>query len=317
MKIKAVTREEFCAHSKAVSGSVFMTEEWTGLFSDLVFFKIEASDNKLIGLFYIRHFHKFMLSAWRTPLFTPHCGLWISNSSKNKSNFISTEKKVIGAISQFLKSKKGIKSIAFSNEFTDLQPFAWDDFKVIPNYTYIIPLSQTTDEIWAAMSPERRNDIKKAEKDSIVVKREEDMNVVLSMVNSSLDRKDSNSYNDQIKKIMFSFAKPGNAFAFAAYKDNIPVAASFCIHDKKKTYYLLGGYDSRNRHGGAGAACIWESIKLSREMGIEEFDFEGSMIKPVESFFRGFGGNITPYFTVNKAPFFAEIVLKYFYRSTF
>ncbi len=317
MTITGIDRNEFCSRSGSVTDSVFMSSEWTGLFDDLKIYKIESDDKKLIALFYVRRFKKFMLPAWRTPLFTPHAGLWIENNSKNKANYISTEKKVIAEISGFFKSKKGIKSIAFSPNFTDFQPFTWDNFKVIPNYTYIILLDQPTESIWGAMSPERRNDIKKTEKDNIVIKKEEDKNVVLSMVNSSLDRKSSNSYNEQIKRILFDFAKPGNSFAFAAYKDDKPVAASFCIYDRTKAYYLLGGYDSANRHGGAGAACIWKSIQLSKEMGIPEFDFEGSMIKPVESFFRGFGGNLTPYFTVNKAPFLAEILLKYFYRSTF
>jgi lipid II:glycine glycyltransferase (peptidoglycan interpeptide bridge formation enzyme) len=312
-----IERGEFCRLSAAVSDSVFISSAWTVLFDDLRFYKIESDDKKLIALFYVRYFKKMMFSAWRTPLFTPHAWLWIENKSKNKANYISTEKKVIAAISSFFKSKKGIKSVAFSPAFTDFQPFIWDHFKVVPNYTYIIPLEQSLESIQAAMSPERRNDIKKAEKDNIMIKREEDMNVVLSMVNSSLDRNASNSYNDLVKKILFDFAKPENSFAFAAYRDDKAVAASFCIFDKNKTYYLLGGYDSQNRHGGAGASCIWHSIKLSKEMGISEFDFEGSMIKPVESYFRGFGGNLTPYHTVNKAPFLAEIVLKYFYRSTF
>jgi hypothetical protein len=31
------------------------------------------------------------------------------------------------------------------------------------------------------------------------------------------------------------------------------------------------------------------------------FDFEGSMVKPVEHFFRGFGGRQTQYFCIHKA----------------
>jgi hypothetical protein len=39
------------------------------------------------------------------------------------------------------------------------------------------------------------------------------------------------------------------------------------------------------------------------------FDFEGSMLKPVEHFFRGFGGGQTPYLQVWKASLAARSVL--------
>jgi len=46
-----------------------------------------------------------------------------------------------------------------------MQPFFWEGFKVVPNYTYHIDLSQSIEEIQKAYATERRNDIKKALKD--------------------------------------------------------------------------------------------------------------------------------------------------------
>jgi lipid II:glycine glycyltransferase (peptidoglycan interpeptide bridge formation enzyme) len=48
--------------------------------------------------------------------------------------------------------------------FNDLQPFIWDNYKVITNYTYRIDLNQELSSISAKMSPQRRNELKKAEK---------------------------------------------------------------------------------------------------------------------------------------------------------
>ena len=45
---------------------------------------------------------------------------------------------------------------------------------------------------------------------------------------------------------------------------------------------------------------MWEAIKFTKEeLGLNQFDFEGSMIQPVEQFFRKFGGKLTPYYTVS------------------
>ena len=44
---------------------------------------------------------------------------------------------------------------------------------------------------------------------------------------------------------------------------------------------------------------MWKAIKFSKEeLGLAEFDFEGSMVPQIEQFFRKFGGILTPYYSV-------------------
>ena len=47
--------------------------------------------------------------------------------------------------------------------------------------------------------------------------------------------------------------------------------------------------------------AMWRSIQFSASVS-EIFDFEGSMIKPIQRFFRGFGALQTPYFSITHAP---------------
>jgi hypothetical protein len=46
---------------------------------------------------------------------------------------------------------------------------------------------------------------------------------------------------------------------------------------------------------------MWEAIKFASTV-TESFDFEGSMIEPVERFFRAFGARQTSYHTVSHTP---------------
>jgi len=71
------------------------------------------------------------------------------------------------------------------------------------------------------------------------------------------------------------------------------------------------------KHEGAGALVVWESIKHARKSGLPWFDLEGSMIKGVEKFFRGYGGEQEVYFTINRAPLMLEVLLKFFRREIF
>ena len=75
---------------------------------------------------------------------------------------------------------------------------------------------------------------------------------------------------------------------------NIMMTPEWCTN-----YYLWGGSDPQFRNSGTNSYCLWEAIKFSASV-TKAFDFEGSMIKPFEKFFRAFGGKLTPYFHVYK-----------------
>ncbi|NUN07503.1 MAG: GNAT family N-acetyltransferase, partial [Bdellovibrio sp.] len=81
--------------------------------------------------------------------------------------------------------------------------------------------------------------------------------------------------------------------------DGAPHAGAFLVWDRESAYYLIGGGDPSLRKSGATSLCLWEAIKFSASV-TKSFDFEGSMIQPIEKFFRAFGGTPTPYFYVTK-----------------
>ena len=66
-------------------------------------------------------------------------------------------------------------------------------------------------------------------------------------------------------------------------------------------YYLMGGGDPELRNSGATSLVLWEAICRQPEI-VEVFDFEGSMIEPIERFCRAFGAVQTPYFRVSHTP---------------
>jgi hypothetical protein len=69
------------------------------------------------------------------------------------------------------------------------------------------------------------------------------------------------------------------------------------VWDQERVYYLVGGNDPDLRSTGGSSLVLWDGIRLAGSLGLR-FDFEGSMIKPIEKFFRGFGGPPEPYLHV-------------------
>ncbi|MBS0522070.1 MAG: GNAT family N-acetyltransferase [Proteobacteria bacterium] len=69
-------------------------------------------------------------------------------------------------------------------------------------------------------------------------------------------------------------------------------AGAYIVHDQPRAtdYYLFGGTSQEFRNSGAGTLALFTAISDSLGSACV-FDFEGSIIRPVEKFFRGFGGN--------------------------
>jgi lipid II:glycine glycyltransferase (peptidoglycan interpeptide bridge formation enzyme) len=178
-------------------------------------------------------------------------------------------------------------------------------------------LKKALEDISREMTKNRRNDITKALKDGLCVKQITDYAIVKFLVLKTFSRQDKKLNIYYLDKILFEFSNENNSFAFAVFSKGIPISAVFCVYDRETAYYLMSGYDSANKHRGAGPLAIWESIKYAKLLGLNNFDFEGSMKKEIETYFREFGGKTIPYCCVSKAMLPLEIVLKFFKRNLF
>jgi hypothetical protein len=85
-------------------------------------------------------------------------------------------------------------------------------------------------------------------------------------------------------------------------------AVAYVVWDRHAAFYLLGGGDPELRTSGAASLLMWEAIMQARGV-TDVFDFEGSMLKPIERFFRAFGAQQTPYLYVSRTTRTANALL--------
>jgi len=300
-------------------GTVFNTLDWNKNFGNKVKpFGIYNEGNELIGGFFLYAENRFGLTFYRNPPFTQQIGPFLKIEAQNPVSIQTTWKKVVTCMVHYIeKLPYSVIAIQMNRNIVDLQPFIWQKFKVIPRYTYILELSMPEEDIWLRMSSERRKNINKATKDGITVKKISDFNIIKILVLNTFSRKGKRINESNLDNILFKFADRSNSFGFASYKSDLLVSAAFFVYDKDTVYYLMGGYDLKMKHHGAGALSMWAAIKYSKNLGLKYFDFEGSMQPNIERYFRGFGGQITPFFTVNKARFPLEMILKCTKRELF
>ena len=88
-------------------------------------------------------------------------------------------------------------------------------------------------------------------------------------------------------------------------------AALYIVWDENSAYYLVSGANPEYRNSGAGSLLTWEAIKFASTI-TKRFDFEGSIIEPIERFFRSFGSVQKPFFNITKTNSIVLKILKLF-----
>ena len=182
-------------------------------------------------------------------------------------------------------------------------PFYWKNFHQTTRYTYILHELGDEQVLWQGLRENIRTDIKKASnrfklrvRDDLAI---EDFLVLNRM---TFDRQGMNiPYTDAFvhKLDQACVARQARKILIAEDEQGRRHAGVYIVWDQNSAYYLMGGGDPELRNSGATSLCMWEAIKFAATV-TKCFDFEGSMIEPVEKFFRAFGAQQTPYFTVSK-----------------
>ena len=76
-------------------------------------------------------------------------------------------------------------------------------------------------------------------------------------------------------------------------------ASYYFVYDKNVCYYLISGSNPEFRSSGAQTLILWEGIQFAAKVS-KAFDFEGSMIEGIETFFRAFGGEFIINYEIKK-----------------
>jgi lipid II:glycine glycyltransferase (peptidoglycan interpeptide bridge formation enzyme) len=212
----------------------------------------------------------------------------------------------------------GIVSVTFPDWVVDFQPFVWRGFKVIVRYTYQIQLiGQADEDLMANMNSSRRNEIRNGHKKELIVTPCNDLSAVYNLAEKTFRRQGVSNAMEKTRALMGCYANPSNSFAYVTCKAGMPVAACFCIFDEKRAYYVIGGVDDEHGVAAASSMALFACIKHARDVGLEVFDFEGSMVPGIEKYFRSFGGTLTTLHRIVKASLPIEMMLKPFKRSLF
>ncbi len=315
-RIKDISEFSVAAEPKI---GVFGSKKWLQVYGDeLELVGIYRDAQQLSGGFFFTNARRKGIGMIKLPPYTPHCGFFYESSATNRASQSNNIQEVMTEVVTYLSQKKAnLLILAFPSNVQALQRFIWNSYKVIPAYTYRLDLIKELEQLRENFDPKHRNAISKALKDGIVVKDTSDNEKSLSFFRHALQESGANVYEKELRNILLQFSDATNSFTLQAEKNGTPCGIVHCIYDAVSCYYLLGGVDKRSGLQGVNHLLVSESIARAKSLGCKVFDFEGSMLQGVEKFFRGFGPDLFPYFTVNKGSLWLEMMLKFYKRSTF
>lgn len=283
--------------------SVFEQPWWLDIVAENLWDELIIKDKKgaCIGRLPYAKLHLKGINYYGNPMLTQQLGPWIKKMPDFKPvKFSSYTKQVIEQLIDLLSQKANV-DLSFNVNFKYVLPFIWAGYTVEPKFTYIIKNLSNLKEVFMNMDSKVRNIIKKAEKE-VEISYEISENELITLLKDTFHKQGRTlpMNEDIIRKIYRETLKRNAGKIIGAIdKTGRTIAVAFFLYDKNTCFYLLGGKDYNSHVKGAQEILLWEGIKFASENS-KFFDFEGSMIKGIESFFRGFGGEACVYYRVRK-----------------
>lgn len=256
---------------------------------------------------------KLFLTMVTMPILTQHLGPWFRPSNDKSSKRLANEKDLMAALISQLPDYDYF-SANWQYSRNNWLPFYWAGFKQSTRYTYALENLQDQKHLWDQLQQNIRGDVRKAEgRFSLKVRSDLPLEDFLSLNNLVFKRQGlkmpySTELVERIDQACSS--RYARKILIAEDEEGRHHAGVYIVWDEHSAYYLMGGGDPELRNSGATSLCMWEAIKFSSGV-TKRFDFEGSMLEPVERFFRAFGAEQTPYFSISRTP--SKLLKLYFF----
>ncbi len=235
---------------------------------------------------------------------TQNNGIIISYPENQKyTSKLDYEDKIIEEVIGFIEQLEIDKyEQQYHYSFQNWLPFFWNYYKEITRYTYVIEDTSDINQVVSNYTAEVRNKLRKAEKIVHLKENEIDVENFFAINKMSFERQGKEiPYDLEFVKKIYDAGKKNNAVKMLAAEDENGIihSVALLVWDEQSVYYLLNGTNPEYKSSQANCFLIHESIKLAGTMG-KKFDFEGSVIRPIEKAFRGYGGVRKPYFRIYK-----------------
>lgn len=239
------------------------------------------------------------------PVLTPYLGpLLVYPDRISPAQKVTFEKRVmndlIDQIPRFFYFRQN-----WHPDFQNWLPFYWRGFRQTTYYTYRFPDIRRPDRLFQSFRSSTRNHIRVAER-AYRLEESDDLATFYVLNEMTFEGQSTKipydlAYLKKMEDLLQTRKWSKLLLAYSEERERYE-AGIYLVRDQQTAYLLASG---RHPESGSGAVplLIWQALKQLSKEGVEQFDFEGSVIPGIEQFFRSFGAELTPYFQVSRAKY--------------
>lgn len=244
----------------------------------------------------------------RMPPLTQTLGPWIKREyrdfSKGNSQF-SKQKEIITELLAQLPKHRSFNMV-FDSSNSYILPYRWLGYRFQPTFSYRISNLTNLEVLRQGFSKSKQRDIKLAAR-RVHLKDKPTSSDLAKLIEETykVQRRKSPQSASMLCNILESVIQHGNGVILIASDEHNDHAGAFLLYDENTCYYLLSGHNPEYNSSCAQALIVWEAISYASTVS-KNFDFEGSMIQGIESFFREFGGSQIINYSVTKQSFLED-----------
>ncbi len=261
-----------------------------------------VQDYELIAVMPLLIRRKYGMRYSLQPNFVQYWGVFFDNPDfPDAYRELSWKRKVMQLIMEQLPEKIRLFGYGMAPSFDYGFPFHWGGFELKTRYTYQIDLTQGEEVVWQGIKRKKKNLLRQAERDLGPVQKMDNATGLLQLIEENLEHGSGIMGPDHLALLPKVIEEMRDEGFVLQVNDQAgaPLAAGYFVDFEGTTTYLAGAKSPLRTDRGASALVLWEAIQ--RSFGKSQiFDFEGSMLEGVESFFRTFGGRPVPYLFIEK-----------------
>jgi hypothetical protein len=288
--------------SKSPHGTVFHYSWWLAATGSVFgILAVRDEDGKLVGGLPLPAKNARGLKLLHSPALTPYLGpIFDLSGAEGVCEQLHLMRSCGEALARSIGPFDSFRQIAGAAG-PDLQGFLWAGFTASLAYTFRFSSRQSVDEISKAMTRTHMQKLTKAKRLNLEISRQGRVETLIELNRMTFDRKKTAVPFDAglVLRLWEAAYSRGNANLYVATGERVPIAALLTVHDERTTYQIVSGFNPAFPDLPGQNVVLWTALQDAIEAG-RNYDFEGSSLRGVETFYRRWGCDAVPVWKLEK-----------------